>query len=59
MSGIKDTLKEFAENTSAHGVNKFVTSKGWFIKLIWLVLFLGASTMIVYQVSRLVINYTR
>ncbi|XP_041349553.1 degenerin-like protein asic-2 [Gigantopelta aegis] len=59
MPAIKTTLKDFAENTSAHGVNKLVTSKGWFIKLIWLVLFLGASSMIVYQVSRLVINYLR
>ncbi|XP_041346651.1 degenerin-like protein asic-1 [Gigantopelta aegis] len=59
MPVIKTTLKEFAENTSAHGVNKLVTSKGWFIKLIWLVLFLGASSMIVYQVSRLVVNYLR
>ncbi|XP_046578813.1 amiloride-sensitive sodium channel subunit gamma-like [Haliotis rubra] len=55
----KNILTNFASNTSAHGISKLTDKNGILLKLMWLLLLLGATGMIVYQVFGLINQYKR
>ncbi|XP_062611576.1 amiloride-sensitive sodium channel subunit alpha-like [Saccostrea cucullata] len=52
-ASIKEVLKSMAENSSIHGVSRWVTSRHWYQRLLWILVFLAAAGVLSYQLSRL------
>ena len=42
---------QFLEHTSAHGLPRIIISKGYFRKILWALIFLGALAYFIYQVQ--------
>lgn len=55
---VKEVLTAMAESSSIHGVSRWVTSKHWYQRALWLLVFLGATGGAFYQLSRLYVSYT-
>ncbi|XP_061175625.1 degenerin deg-1-like [Saccostrea echinata] len=56
-ASIKEVLKTMAENSSIHGVSRWVTSRHWYQRLLWILVFLAAAGVLSYQLSRLFGSY--
>ena len=54
----KEMLTAMAESSSIHGVSRWVTSKHWYQRGLWLIVFLGATCGASYQLWRLFESYT-
>nr|XP_011416546.2 degenerin-like protein unc-105 [Crassostrea gigas] len=52
-TSLKEMLKSMAENSSIHGVSRWVTSKYWYQRVLWILVFLGATGGMSYQLSLL------
>ena len=48
---IGQVASQFLEHTSAHGLPRIIISKGYFRKILWALIFLGALAYFIYQVQ--------
>lgn len=50
-------IKGFCDYTSAHGFGRIKASKNWFLTIFWSMLFIGAVTIMTFQVYTLYMKY--
>ncbi|XP_061175624.1 FMRFamide-activated amiloride-sensitive sodium channel-like [Saccostrea echinata] len=55
---IKEVLVAMAESSSLHGISRGVASKHWYQRVLWFLVFLGATGGASYQLWRLFSSYT-
>ena len=55
---LKQTLKTFAETTTAHGVGRVVTERAIWVRVLWGLIFVTMVGVCIYQVYLLVVTFT-
>ena len=47
----------FADSTTLHGVQRIIRAKVWYKRFFWLLMFVGATAMLGFQLSQLLVKY--